>query len=668
MRRAILTSLLLGIGVFPVGATAQVVGGQEKSASPTASNSGLETPRPHSGDPAAVGPIRGQLSSQFELLHTRYRFENDGTGRKELTARIRILNEMGVRQWSELTFDYKPFSEQLEIPYVRVVKQNGRAVTVVNIIEDEVVQRPNIAPTTGLPNFDYFDYDEKRIAVPGLSAGDALEYEVVTVILKPLARGQFWAQYSFRPIGVSDEQLEINVPSDRAVKVKAKFGIGASIRRDAKRQIYHWSLKRTLEEQPSRDNLSYESPDVQLSSFANWEEVGRWYSELERNRRVPSSEVRAKADELTKGSNSEIEKVEAIYNFAAKKIRYISLASLGVGGYEPHSAEETIHNGYGDCKDKTALLRALLEAEGLQASSVLISADRDLDMDVPSPWYFDHAIAVLQVANREIWMDPSLAVLPFQMLEYPLRGKLSLVMPPDGPPHFETTPVEATLTNTWSEEIDGKVGDDGSLDAVVKISARGDAELPLRQAFIGPIESVWPITVQAVAKGINRRTDNISDVRIIDPIATQVPFVLSFRIHRSGFVAQSGGQFRLKLPFAVSHLPSAEVGSVTKSYETKTSAFRLGPRGNFSYRVRIELDSRLSVLLPPPVVINRVYASYTANYRLDANALIAERTLCTRNDKLPANIADEYGAFREKVQADEEQSISLQTAEARTDP
>ena len=105
-------------------------------------------------------------------------------------------------------------------------------------------------------------------------------------------------------------------------------------------------------------------PDVQLTTFGSWEEVGRWYAGLEKERRAPSKEVRTKAEELTKGLTSNLEKTEALYDFVAKNFRYVSL-SLGLARYQPQAAADVLHNQYGDCKDKNTLLAALLEAEGL---------------------------------------------------------------------------------------------------------------------------------------------------------------------------------------------------------------------------------------------------------------------------------------------------------------
>jgi hypothetical protein len=247
--------------------------GAQSAAQTTAASGKTPSPPPLK---APTMPVQSNASSVFELLRTRHRFENDGTGRNQVTARIRILNEMGVRQRSGLTFDYKPFTERLEIPYVRVVKKNG---SVVNIAKDEVVQRPTV--TAGVPEFDY---DEKRLQVPGLSPGDALEYEVVTVIQRPLAPGQFWAQHNFRRIGVLDEQLEVDTPKGRVVKVKSIPGIKTWETGDNKRIVHHWRNVKPAGQIGAFSLEPGRTPDVQVSSFLSWEEVGRWYEELERSR------------------------------------------------------------------------------------------------------------------------------------------------------------------------------------------------------------------------------------------------------------------------------------------------------------------------------------------------------------------------------------------------
>ena len=246
----------------------------------------------------------------------------------------------------------------------------------------------------------YTDYRQKHITVPGLRPGEVLEYDMVTVIHTPLAAGQFWADYDFDKSNISlDETVDVDVPAGRPLKLKCKPGMDAKISEENGRRAYHWSSSHLEREDDAANGKEKDKkkkkrhpgddrPDIQLTTFESWEQVGRWYASLEKDRRAPSPEVRAKAQELTKGLNGDLQKTEALYDFVAKNFRYVSL-SLGVGRYQPHAASEVLHDQYGDCKDKHTLLASLLDAEGLHASSVLINSSRKLDPDVPSPSQFD---------------------------------------------------------------------------------------------------------------------------------------------------------------------------------------------------------------------------------------------------------------------------------------
>jgi hypothetical protein len=453
--------------------------------------------------------------------------------------------------------------------------------------------------------------------------------------------------------------------------VKSIPGIKTWETGDNKRIVHHW---RNVKPAGQFGAVSLEpgrTPDVQVSSFLSWEEVGRWYEELERSKRVPSQEIKAKADELTKGVNTEGEKVEALYNFAAKKVKYISLVSLGIGGYEPHPASETLRNLYGDCKDKVALLSALLESEGLHASSLLISADRKLDLEVPSPWPFDHVITMLELGKNRIWLDPSPAVLPLGMLAPSLRGKEGLLMPWDGVPHFEKTPTETPLANRWTEEVTGRIGEDGTLEAAVQITARGDAELGLRQAFIGPVEAAWPATVEGVVKGIDRKTDKVSDVKIGDPTDTSKAFTLSFRFSRPHFASFAKGEAKFRLPLAGIDLPSAEEEGVMDTaggwHRVEAEPVRLGLPGERSYGVKLELPLGCSPELPGSVFLKQAGLTYSGTYNSDGSSLTAERDLTLTKDHLAANFRVEYAVFREKVLADVNRILSARVTDSRAE-
>ena len=61
--------------------------------------------------------------------------------------------------------------------------------------------------------------------------------------------------------------------------------------------------------------------------------------------------------------------------FVQKTIRYVAV-EIGIGGYQPHFAQETFRNQYGDCKDKVTLFRSLMKALNRDVYPVLINAER----------------------------------------------------------------------------------------------------------------------------------------------------------------------------------------------------------------------------------------------------------------------------------------------------
>src|SRR5579864_3399274 len=177
-----------------------------------------------------------QESFVIEKVLTRFRFETDGTGRKETIARVRVQSEAGVEQWGQVVFGYNSANERVEIPYVRVLKKDGSVVTTpADSVQDLSAPIEHEAPV-------YTDYRQKHITVPGLRPGETLEYDLVTVIHTPLAPGQFWTDYSFEKNGiVLDEELDIDVPTDRSVKLKNKPGLDPKITEANGRRLYHWT-------------------------------------------------------------------------------------------------------------------------------------------------------------------------------------------------------------------------------------------------------------------------------------------------------------------------------------------------------------------------------------------------------------------------------------------
>ncbi len=597
-----------------------------------------------------------QESYVVEKLKSSFRFENDGTGRREVYARIKVQSEAGVEQWGQLVVGYNSANERVDIPYVRVLKLDGSTVTApAESVQDLSIPLEKEAPV-------YTDYRQKHVTVPGLRPGEELEYDFVTITHTALAPGQFWMEHDFAQSGtVLDEQLELDVPKDRNIKLKTKPGNDPKITEANGRRLYAWTSshidkdeddkKKDKQKKPRKEP---EAPAVQMTTFASWEEMGRWYAGLEKDRRQPTAEIRAKSAELTKGKATDLEKIQALYDYVAPNFRYISL-SFGVGRFQPHSAADVLHNEYGDCKDKHTLLASLLEASGYHASSALINSGRKLDPDIPSPSQFDHVFTMLPLGKDEIWMDSTTEVAPFRLLSAVLRKKQALIVPQQGAPHLEETPADPPMVNRQFSEIDGKVTELGKLDAHIRYEFRGDTELYMRMLFRHVPRNKWTEWVKQM-NTFSGLSGEVSELNVSEPSETHESFKLDYKIEAANFLDWSKKKSDLVLPFSQISMADAD--------EDDTEPVKVGSPVDYRYRLRLEFPAKYSERAPLPFSMKRDYAHYEATYRADGNVFTAERTLVTSINELPASRASDFIAFRRAVMADAEQHLSIDSSAA----
>ncbi len=607
----------------------------------------------------------------FEYLRTVMRYENDGTGTRETVAKIHVQSSAGLTKAGQLIFDYNASNETVEIRSVLVRKPDGSVVTAgADAVQDLSAPVAREAPM-------YTDARQKHVTVPSLSVGDTVEYDVVTSS-KPLLPGQFWNTWMLEESAIClDEQVELNVPRERPLKMRGPAGVEATSRDDGDRRIYLWKtsnlkvpnpfeklkdrkfdVKRLLEgmQPPPARN-------VEFSTFQSWAEVGTWYANLEKDRRVPSTDVRAKANEIVRGKTSELEKTEALYQWVSSNIRYVSL-SFGVGRYQPHAASEVLTNRYGDCKDKTTLLQSFLEAEGIHGHAALINSRGSFDADVPTPLQFDHAITFVSIAGKDEWLDSTVGVLPFGYLLPQMRGEDALVVQTGDPSALRRTPQDLPMRTSYRFEVTGTFDTEGVLDAKVAFWTRGDLEVLMR------IFSAYLPTAQfsQLFEEIATKTENptygqvkFTDFRLNN--SSDVTSALSAEFHFNGRLMyvnpdkSSGRDFARALNFAL-----------LEKHGMLSLPPVLDPKGDHSDTEKpqpIELDGpkeySLSVAITVPaakidageklddVHVADEFAEYDSSAKWEGQTFRGTWRLNLLKAEVPANGVKEYAFFRNKV-------------------
>jgi tetratricopeptide (TPR) repeat protein/transglutaminase-like putative cysteine protease len=604
---------------------------------------------------ASQQPAPAEYSQEpfvIESYETTARYENDGTGERDLRVRIRLQSDSGVQQLGELVFGFNSANEQMDVRSVRVRKTDSTVVAAA----PEAVKEMTGTVARDAPV--YTDYKEKHITVPSLHTGDTLEYEIVTHLVTPLAPNEFWYEHNFLEGAiVLDERLELNVPAGRTMSLQSP-GFLYEKEDVSGRSIYRWkraTLAHTSDEEQARTKSKKSAPKppaVQLTTFRSWEDVAKWYAKLEAGRTHPTPEIRTKTQELIQGRATELDKTQALYEYVSKNIRYVSL-SFGLGRYQPHTAAEVFANQYGDCKDKHTLLAAMLEAANIPSDAVLIPLTRKLDTTLPSPSQFDHVITAVRSDKGLVWMDSTAEVAPFRLLAVALRNKSALLVPPDGDGKIVETPADPPFHSSQRVEIEGQVSDLGKLTAKMRYFLRGDNEFALRVAFRRTPQTRWKELAQTIAT-LDGVHGEVTAVKPSDPSDTQNPFELDLEFAQTNFLDWSSKKAKVTLPVVVIGVPDVP--------DDNTEPIQIGSPLDVTVNLKLTFPANFTVRAPVGIAVARDYAEYKSSYQSDKQMVEVHRVMNFKMRELPASRSGDYLAFARAVESDESQVLAVEAA------
>lgn len=128
---------------------------------------------------------------------------------------------------------------------------------------------------------------------------------------------------------------------------------------------------------------------------ALWSKIGNWYYNLAAPRSEGGGEVASTARTLA-GDGDFMARLQKVADFMQQQIRYVGI-EIGIGGWQPHPAQDIFRSRYGDCKDKATLTVAMLDAVGIRAAWVSVDDRRGvIDPNAPS-LFGNHMIAAIEI-------------------------------------------------------------------------------------------------------------------------------------------------------------------------------------------------------------------------------------------------------------------------------
>lgn len=285
--------------------------------------------------------------------------------------------------------------------------------------------------------------------------GDVFAYEY-TLEESEVFTQHYWRFQSSVPVALS--KFTITVPENWSVSEKY---YGPEPERSRHGNTVTWEARNILSQEqetftPPEDAkmqemiVSVKRPAGSTGNFSNlnfesWKDIANYSLKMCDPMVDTNEELTKKTLELTKNATTPWEKIQTIGEYV-KNINYEHIAlDLGNGGgYKPRPASETFRVGWGDCKDKSTLLRSMLKTVGIDSYAVILNAtrSRSIDESLPATSYFNHCIAAVAIddsidapavyedesVGRLLFIDPTWDHCPIGEIPIEAQGGKSVVL------------------------------------------------------------------------------------------------------------------------------------------------------------------------------------------------------------------------------------------------
>lgn len=180
---------------------------------------------------------------------------------------------------------------------------------------------------------------------------------------------------------------------------------------------------------------SYQIEGETIEYMGRPEQLGNIYEDFYlRATTDPTPEMKSLVERFKEETTQTDELVKRAFYWVQDNIRYIAFED-GLRGLIPFDASTVCDQRYGDCKDMSILLVALLKHAGIPAFPAWIGT-RDIPQnysDLPTPAVDNHMIAVYQNEEGEwIFLDPTSNYTPLGIPSSMIQGKEALIRTGNG--------------------------------------------------------------------------------------------------------------------------------------------------------------------------------------------------------------------------------------------
>ncbi len=518
----------------------------------------------------------------------------------------------------------------------------------------------------------YSDTRRRILRIPAAEPGATVAYEYEQRERPYILQGIWWFQY---PDPVRQSRFVLQLPPGWRYKAVWIHHDSVAPQEDGNNQL-HWDLAdvSAVEQEPEmppaqsiqgRMVVNYLPPSgATANSMDSWQDVGKWYAGLTTDRKLASQEIKQKVADLTANSKDTLSKLRALAGFVQKEIRYVAI-EIGIGGYQPHSAESIFLNRYGDCKDKATLLASMLHEIGIDSFYVLVNTRRGvIAPDYPPGLNFDHVILAIFLPadvqdtdllaimshpryGRLLLFDPTSTLTPLGYLPSFEQANYGMLAGADGgelirmpllPASANRLGRAAHLTLSPNGSITGSVeefrqGDSAEASRSKLLAAQGADRAKVIESFLGSFVPGFTLTRASVGN--------------LD--AYDKMLVLNYEFVVPNY-AQSAGDLLLVRPRVL----GAKVSTILEEKERKYGIeFETATLQTDMFEFTVP-SGYVPDELPPPLKIDYDFASYSSKVEMiSGNVLRYTRSYQVKDVMVPPAKLGDLKKFFHQILTDE---------------
>ncbi len=341
----------------------------------------------------------------FWLSDTRL----DASGSERVfTSRLvqQVTGSDGLQSAASFEAVFNPSYERLVIHGVRVWR-DGAAREAARPEAFELFRREL--------NLERAVYDGRLTAhmiVPDVRVGDVVDTAFSIIGVNPVLKDSLsrtprlqWSS------PVIETRVEIRIPEARAVTIRP-FGRSPKIQdvtTDGVRTL-RWVARDIAPWRPEADSPPWYvgHASVHVADTTGWDAVaGLFRGFYDPPERLPATLETATAG-IMAAEPTAAGRAAAGLRFVQGALRYHSVG-VGDGGFRPRPVETIWETRYGDCKDASRLLVAVLRRMGIEAVPALVNTriGPDLEHAPPNATAFDHCIVRVTIDGEAWWLDPT---------------------------------------------------------------------------------------------------------------------------------------------------------------------------------------------------------------------------------------------------------------------